>query len=222
MKSPATSNKQTIAKLVWALGLLMMPLTETARAEDEHSQEQKPTLSAPTANLTIVGKRSASHKIMLKGEMAAKVDETVQKLLEAVKKQQQGQRQHVTKIKSHPVDAQDFIDVGVLESPQLMEEGLEMGGIVTDDTVTRFGHDLFDAFEAAFKPPQDVSYNLHFEELNNAQRGSLITVKLNDMVIFEGFLMPRADAIEELGKGLARDIRTMLRNNAALEEEEYY
>jgi hypothetical protein len=39
-----------------------------------------------------------------------------------------------------------FIDEGVLEGTDLLEEGLEIGGLTTDQMVTKFGHDLFDAF----------------------------------------------------------------------------
>jgi hypothetical protein len=67
-----------------------------------------------------------------------------------------------------------------------------------------------------------VSYNLLFTELADARRGSVATIRLNDQVIFEGPLAPRDEAIQELGKGLARDIRNLLRSNAQLEEEEYY
>ena len=50
----------------------------------------------------------------------------------------------------------------------------------------------------------------------------MATVRLNDQVIFEGPLSPREEAITELGRGLARDIRNLLRSTAQLEEEEYF
>lgn len=116
----------------------------------------------------------------------------------------------------------DFIDTGVLEGTDILEQGLEIAGILTDDMVSRFGHELFDVFNRHWKPPEGVSYNLVFSELTDPFRGSLATIKLNDQVIFEGPLAPREDVIQELGKSLARDIRNLLRNTAKLEEEEYY
>ena len=116
----------------------------------------------------------------------------------------------------------DFIDTGVLEGTDILEGDLEIGGLLTDDTLTKFGHQLFDVFNRAWKPVEGASYNIVFNELIDPIRGSLITVKLNDTVIFEGFLAPRDDAITELGKGLARDIRNLVRNTANLEEEEFY
>ena len=116
----------------------------------------------------------------------------------------------------------DFIDQGVLEGTELLEGGLEVSGLTTDEMLTKFGHDLFDAFIKYWRPPENASYNLVFSELTDPFRGSLATVKLNDQVIFEGPLAPREDAINELGKGLARDIRNLIRNTARLEDEEFY
>lgn len=117
---------------------------------------------------------------------------------------------------------QGLIDEGVLEGTELLEEGLEIGGLTTDQMVTKFGHDLFDTFIRYWRPPEGVGYNLLFSELADPMRGSMATVRLNDQVIFEGPLSPREEAITELGRGLARDIRNLLRSTAQLEEEEYF
>lgn len=116
----------------------------------------------------------------------------------------------------------DLIDAGVLESADTLESGLEIGGLLADDTITKFGHDLFDAFNRYWKPPEGASYNIGFGERFDRLRGSYITVKLNETVIFEGVLTPRDEAIDELGKALAKDIRNLIRSNAKLEEEEFY
>lgn len=116
----------------------------------------------------------------------------------------------------------DFIDAGVLEGADILENGLEIGGILTDETVTKFGHDLFDAFNRYWKPPEGASFNIGFNERFDPVRGSFITVRLNETPIFEGFLAPREEAINDLGRALARDIRNLIRNTANLEEEEFY
>lgn len=143
---------------------------------------------------------------------AANIEDVVQKLLKTVKKP----------IQSAPVDERDFIDTGMMEGADMLEGGLEIGGMLTDETVTRFGHDLFEAFNRSWRPPEGASYNIIFGERNDASRGSVITVRLNDTLIYEGFLTPREEAINELGKGLAKDIRNLVRNNANLESEEFY
>ena len=130
--------------------------------------------------------------------------------------------QNVLPAKSVPAGEQDFLDQGVLESNDFVEGGLEIGGLLNDDMVSKFGHELFDVFTKYWKPPEGASYNLTFSELTDPFRGSMATVRLNDQVIFEGPLAPREDAINDLGKALARDIRTLIRNNAKLEDEEYY
>jgi hypothetical protein len=136
--------------------------------------------------------------------------------------QQAKAAQNVPPAKSVPTGEQDFIDQGVLESNDLMEGGLEIGGLLNDDMVSKFGHELFDVFNKYWKPPEGASYNLTFSELTDPLRGSMATIRLNDQVIFEGPLSPREDAINDLGKALARDIRNLIRSNAKLEDEEYY
>lgn len=116
----------------------------------------------------------------------------------------------------------DFIDTGTLESTDVLEGNLEIRGLLVDETVTKFGHELFDVFNRAWKPIEGASYNIIFGERIDPIRGSLISVKLNDTMIFEGFMAPREEAINELGKGLAKDIRSMVRNTTNLEDEELY
>lgn len=119
-------------------------------------------------------------------------------------------------------DDRGFIDTGVLESADVLEGSLEIGGLLVDDTLSKIGHELFDVFNRAWKPVEGARYNIAFGERIDPIRGSLMSVKLNDTVIFEGFLTPREEAINELGKGLAKDIRNLVRNTATLEEEEFY
>lgn len=126
---------------------------------------------------------------------------------------------------THSVPAtvdKDFIDTGTLEGADVLEGNLEIRGLLVDETVTKFGHQLFDVFNRAWKPIEGASYNIIFGERIDPIRGSLISVTLNDTVIFEGFMAPREEAINELGKGLAKDIRSLVRNTANLEDEELY
>lgn len=116
----------------------------------------------------------------------------------------------------------DFIDSGVLEGNDMLESGLEISGLLMNETLTKFGQDLFDAFKRAWRPPQGVSYNIAIGERFDPARGSLISVRLNDGVIYEGFMPPRAEAIQTLGTNLAKEIRLLLQRNVNLEETEFY
>ncbi len=115
----------------------------------------------------------------------------------------------------------DFIDNGVLESDSVLADSLEIAGILSDDTLTRFGHELFEAFNKSWRAPEGIRYNIAFNERNDPLRGSFVTVKLNELQVFEGFLSPRDEAIQELGKGLARDIRSLVLSNANIDDELY-
>lgn len=113
----------------------------------------------------------------------------------------------------------DLLDQGVLENPD--EHSLNITGMMTDETVTKFGHDFFDAFIKAWRPLLGVSYNLHIGERYDPLRGSLIHVLMNNTPVYEGFLTPRQEAIEELASELARELRGSLKNRVPIEEELY-
>lgn len=114
------------------------------------------------------------------------------------------------------------LDAGILEGEDTLEAGLEIGGLLLDETATKFGHELFDVFKQAWRPPQGVFYNIVIGERYQPTNGSLVSVTLNGQAVFQGLLAPRRDAIEELGQGLARDIRQLLQNSAQLEDQEFY
>ena len=120
-------------------------------------------------------------------------------------------------------DADDFIDSGVLESPENLESGLEIGGMLINETITRFGHELYDVFKSAWRPlTKGVNYNIVIHEMFDQFRGSLISVKLNDNIIYQGIMSPNSESIMELGTNLAREIHVQLQSNIKLQEEEYY
>ena len=115
----------------------------------------------------------------------------------------------------------EFIDNGVLEDNSALPDSLGISGILTDSTVSRFGHELFDAFNRSWRAPEGARYNISFNERNDPLRGSFVIVKLNEVQLYEGFLTPRDEAIQELGKGLAREIKSLVLSNANIDEELY-
>ena len=126
----------------------------------------------------------------------------------------------VTKVQAAPpVDTQDFLDQGVLENDDM--GGLGITGMMNDETITKFGHEFFEAFTKAWRPLVGVNYNIRIGERYDPLRGSLIHVMINNNSVYEGFLTPRQEAIEELATQLSHELRATLKNRVPIDEELY-
>jgi curli production assembly/transport component CsgE len=116
----------------------------------------------------------------------------------------------------------DWIDSGVLEGNELIEGNLEISGLMSDETVTKFGHEFFDAFHRAWKPIEGTHYNIIIGERVDPIRGSLINLRLDQNVIYEGFLTPKLDELKELASALAKEVNNLVRSRQNLESEPEY
>ena len=123
------------------------------------------------------------------------------------------------KVQPPAANTEDFIDQGVLEDGE--DGGLGISGMMNDETVTKFGHEFFEAFVKAWKPLAGVTYNLRIGERYDPLRGSLIHVLINNNSVYEGFLTPRQEAIEELATQLSHELRAALKNRVPIDEELY-
>jgi hypothetical protein len=123
------------------------------------------------------------------------------------------------KVQPPAANTEDFIDQGVLEDGE--DGGLGISGMMNNETVTKFGHEFFEAFVKAWKPLAGVTYNLRIGERYDPLRGSLIHVLINNNSVYEGFLTPRQEAIEELATQLSHELRAALKNRVPIDEEVY-
>ena len=123
---------------------------------------------------------------------------------------------------SAPPANDDLIDSGVLEGNEMMEGGLEISGMMSDETTTKFGHEFFDAFHRAWKPLLGSRYNITINERVDPLRGSMVSLRLDQNVIYEGFLSPRTDAINDLAAELAKEVNNLVRTRQNLESELEY
>jgi hypothetical protein len=76
--------------------------------------------------------------------------------------------------------------------------GLEIDGLVVDETQTKLGRDFYDIFFGRWEaPPNAVNFTVTIREQILPNRGTRIVVQVNDGVAFQAYLQPRYDAIEE-------------------------
>ena len=75
---------------------------------------------------------------------------------------------------------------------------LEIEGLVVDATATKVGRDFYDVFFSKWDPdPGLPTLSITVTERPLPNRGSQIIVSMEDNIIFQRFVQPRYDALEE-------------------------
>ena len=92
--------------------------------------------------------------------------------------------------------------------PQLQNsenEDIGLGGLVVDETFSKVGHDFYDFFYSNWESPKNVKdYTITISEKPLPQLGTQITIKVNDTPVFQRFVQPRYELIQEMAQqGLA-------------------
>ena len=82
--------------------------------------------------------------------------------------------------------------------------GLEINGLIIDETKTKNGRDFYDVFYSSFDATQiHQEYSITIEEKPFRGTLSFIEITLNDNLIYKQVLQPRYDKIEEMAKEAA-------------------
>ncbi|MEJ8801236.1 CsgE family curli-type amyloid fiber assembly protein [Pontibacter sp. H249] len=76
---------------------------------------------------------------------------------------------------------------------------LEVDGLVVDETITKVGRDFYDIFLMQWEaPPMAKNFTVLVKEQPARGNGSLVSIAINDVLLFEQVLQPRYDLIEEV------------------------
>lgn len=76
---------------------------------------------------------------------------------------------------------------------------LEIDGLIFDQTKTKSGRDFYDIFFRDWvSPPEARNYFLFIEEKPFRLNTTLIEIYINETLVFQQFLQPRYDYVEEL------------------------
>lgn len=79
--------------------------------------------------------------------------------------------------------------------------GLEIGGLVIDETRSKMGKDFFNLFYQYWEAPQNArDFMLTIEEHPVPSLGTLVTVKIDDKKVYRSRLQPRYAVIESMAK----------------------
>ena len=76
--------------------------------------------------------------------------------------------------------------------------GIEIPGMLVDETQSKIGQEFYQLFFQQWQPPElEIDYQILFNEKALPSLGSQITVIINDNIVFQQFVQPRYDKIEE-------------------------
>ena len=88
---------------------------------------------------------------------------------------------------------------------------VEITGIVINQMRTNLGHRFYDNFAEQWSPPPGVGeYQVFMEELPSGRWGSLVYVKVNDVLVFQTILSPRGGGIESAAKQAIQNVMRTL------------
>lgn len=106
------------------------------------------------------------------------------------------------------------------------DEGLEISGLMLDETKTKIGRDFYEYFNTHWQEIKGINYTITITELPSAIRGSIMRIKWNDEVIYQAILNPRPGQVEKTAKQAVLEVQVyvlkQLTTQQQLEEEFQY
>ena len=115
------------------------------------------------------------------------------------------------------------LTAGEFSRTEALDDGLEIVGLVIDETRTPIGRTFYEFFVSNWQSVEGGGFTLTITELADPLRGSLVTVMVNDSITYKAQLSPRADDIEESArKGVSRTRSFILYKKDLLKELEMY
>ena len=117
------------------------------------------------------------------------------------------------KIKSLPASFIKLVEGIVKQSSKPNEVGIELDGLLVDDTKTKAGKDFYDLFYGSWDaPPGAKNYTITVSEKPFRLTSTQIVVSINDNPVYQSILQPRQDIIEALSADAITTTQSYLAN----------
>lgn len=97
----------------------------------------------------------------------------------------------------------------------------EITGLIIDDTMSPFGVQFYEHFYLGWETPPgvNVEYNIYIEEQATPQFGSIISVRVNQLLIFQQMVRPRGEDIENAARQALEIASHYLENYEAYQQQ---
>lgn len=113
---------------------------------------------------------------------------------------QTGNTQDTLKSKIVPDDLKKLIEeISASKEKVSSDADIEIDGLLFDETKTKSGKDFYDFFYTAWIPPAGArNYSIYVSEKPYRLSTTLIEIRINETPVFQSFLQPRGDYVEQL------------------------
>ena len=107
------------------------------------------------------------------------------------------------------------------QSKQFFDENqFEIYNLIVDETISKIGNDFYDIFYSSWQEPVNVaSFTIFISEKPYPGRGNLISVKINDLLVFQQFVTPRYDEIAEYANIAVKSAKNYLASYEEIQKE---
>ncbi len=106
------------------------------------------------------------------------------------------------------------------------DEGLEITGLVMDETKTQAGRNFFEWFNTFWRDVEGLQYTITIQEIPDATRGTFIFITVNDTKVYQQRMNPNPEYVEVAARSAANRVSfylyRQLNAQKNLEEEFQY
>jgi len=122
--------------------------------------------------------------------------------------------QDTTQIKEAPESLQKLIREITKQQEQVSKDAeLELDGMLFDETKTKSGKDFYDFFYSRWEaPPGARNFSIFITEVPFRLTTTQIEIKINETLVFQSFLQPRADIVEQMAEYAVAQTQMYLAN----------
>ena len=99
------------------------------------------------------------------------------------------------------------------------DEGLEITGLILDETKTHGGREFFESFSKRWKEVKGLDYTITIAERPDRGRGSTIMVSVGDTRVYRKRLNPRWEWIEDESKTAVRRVNIYLFQRLTMQQQ---
>ncbi len=104
-------------------------------------------------------------------------------------------------------------EVTAKQEKESSDADIEIDGLLFDETKTKSGRDFYDYFYSGWEaPPNSSNYSIFISEKPYRLTTTLIEIKINETTVFQSFLQPRGDIVEQLAEQAVAQTQMYLAN----------
>ena len=123
-------------------------------------------------------------------------------------------RDTIKQLKEAPESLKKLIEGITAQTKEAPNDAdIEIDGLLFDQTKTKSGKDFYDYFYSAWVAPDNArNYSIFVDEKPYRLTTTLIEIKINETTVFQSFLQPRNDIMEQLAQQAVAQTQMYLAN----------